>query len=369
MRTIIYLPALLLSFMSADTLLAQVPESLKIAPVKMNSKGRVKVAVTPKLARLDSLRKRVVSAETTPSTPTTAGSPVSLTGNAGNEIPGEMPETGPVFSYGSIPIQESNVVRSYYVDLAFNKTTCIIFKAPIRSVDLGSKDIMADKANGVDNVLRVKASSIGFNETNFSVMTADGQFYSFVVNYNEYPTMLALDLSINDSGVVQQKARSVNQKGTLVSFAGVNTSQQEILENCTQIMEHNRRVKHVGINKYDIQASLRGLYYKDNVLYYKIGVKNKSNIRYDLDFIRFFIVDKTLAKETSHQELEVTPLYVYNQPLVVIPGQRSIEKVYVFQKFTIPDDKVVQIIMGEKNGGRTVTFTMANQDILNADTL
>ena len=294
-----------------------------------------------------------------------------------------LPETQPVakveqdvdvpppafFAANAIVLQERNIIRSYYVDLAFNKTTCIIFKTPIRSVDLGSKDIIADKANGVDNVLRVKASSIGFNETNFSVMTADGQFHSFVVNYNEYPTMLALDLSVNDEGLVQQKAQIVNQKGTVVSFAGVNTSQQEIIQNCARVLEQHRRVRRAGIKKYNIQASLRALYYKDNILYYKIGVKNKSNINYDLDFIRFFIVDKTIAKETSHQELEVSPLYVYNQPLIEIPGKESIEKIYAFQKFTIPDDKVVKVVMGEKNGGRTVSFTMANRDILNAHTL
>ena len=274
-----------------------------------------------------------------------------------------------VLSYGSIPIQDHNVIRSYYLDLAFNKTTCIIFNSPIKSVDLGSKDIMADKASAVDNVLRVKASSIGFNETNFSVMTADGKFHSFVANYNEYPTMLALDLSASDDRSVQQKGRTVNQKGTVVSFAGVNTSQQEIVQNCARIIDQHRRIRHIGTNKYDIQASLRGLYYKDNVLYYKVGVKNKSNINYDLEYMRFFIVDKTVAKESSHQELEITPLYVYNEPLVIIPGRQSVEKVYVFQKFTIPDDKTVQIVMGEKNGGRTVSFSMANQDILDADTL
>ncbi|WP_018620818.1 conjugative transposon protein TraN [Spirosoma luteum] len=273
------------------------------------------------------------------------------------------------FAGNAIAIGKHNIIRSYYVDLAFNKTTCIIFKTSIRSVDLGSKDIIADKANGVDNVLRVKASSIGFNETNFSVMTADGQFHSFVVNYNEYPTMLALDLSVSEEGLVQQKAQIVNQKGTVVSFAGVNSSQQEIVQNCTRVLEQHRRVKRVGISKYNIQACLRGLYYKDNILYYKIGVKNKSNINYDLDFIRFFIVDKTIAKETSHQELEVSPLYVYNQPLALIPGKESIEKIYAFQKFTIPNDKVVQVVMGEKNGGRTVSFKMDNQALLRADLL
>lgn len=358
MRNFLYLTAL--SLVCHQVAYAQSDSGESSKNSKVNSQAQ----------QLDSLRNRVnENPSATPNTVTSGRvsppTPVSL--NAG--VPGEAPTLPPVFFYGSIPIQDRNVVRSYYVDLAFNKTTCIIFRSPIRSVDLGSKDIIADKASSVDNVLRVKASSIGFNETNFSVITADGQFYSFVVNYNEYPTMLALDLSVNDEGVVQQKARSVNQKGTVVSFAGVNTSQQEIVQNCARIIDQRRRVKHVGINKYDIQASLRGLYYKDNVLYYKIGIKNTSNIKYDLEYIRFFIADKTVAKVTSHQELEVLPLYVYNQPLVVIPGQHTVEKVYAFQKFTIPDDKVVQVILGEKNGGRTVSFSMANQDILDADTL
>ncbi|CCH57603.1 conjugate transposon protein (plasmid) [Fibrisoma limi BUZ 3] len=341
--------------------------AVNLAAFAQQAPETTKPAITNKtsaqMLRLDSLKKRV----TNPNIPPPASSPIPE--NAGVSSAGDVPSPTAVFSYGSIPIQDRNVVRSYYIELAYNKTTCVIFKSPIRSVDLGSKDIIADKANAVDNVLRVKASLIGFNETNFSVMTADGQFYSFVVNYNEYPTMLALDLSVNDDGVVQHKARSINQKGTVVSFAGVNTSQQEIVQNCAYIIDQRRRIKHVGINKYDVEANLRGLYYKDNVLYYKIAIKNKSNLNYDLDYIRFFIVDKTVAKETSHQELEVVPLYVYNQPLVVIPGQNTVEKVFAFQKFTIPDDKVVQVILGEKNGGRTISFTMGNQDILNADTL
>ena len=97
----------------------------------------------------------------------------------------------------AIPIREYNVVRSYYVELPFNKTISIIFPSPIKSVDLGSRDIIADKASDVENVLKVKASKVGFNETNYSVITTDGKFYSFVANYNEQPSLLALNLALN----------------------------------------------------------------------------------------------------------------------------------------------------------------------------
>ena len=71
----------------------------------------------------------------------------------------------------SIPIAEASVIKSYYIELPFNKTVSIIFNSPVRSVDLGSRFIIADKAADVENVLKVKASVMGFNETNFSVIT------------------------------------------------------------------------------------------------------------------------------------------------------------------------------------------------------
>ena len=50
----------------------------------------------------------------------------------------------------------------------------VIFPAPIRYVDLGSIDLLAAKADGAENVLRVKAASRTIrSETNLSVITDD----------------------------------------------------------------------------------------------------------------------------------------------------------------------------------------------------
>lgn len=61
----------------------------------------------------------------------------------------------------------------------------------MKYVDLGSFDIIADKATGAENVVRIKAAVKGFEgETNFSVITADGCFYSFNVVYKDEPAQL-----------------------------------------------------------------------------------------------------------------------------------------------------------------------------------
>ncbi|MBR1644037.1 MAG: DUF4138 domain-containing protein, partial [Bacteroidales bacterium] len=55
-------------------------------------------------------------------------------------------------------------------------------------VDLGSANIIAGKADGAENVIRVKAAKRGFKgETNMSVITEDGAYYSFNVKYAREP--------------------------------------------------------------------------------------------------------------------------------------------------------------------------------------
>jgi hypothetical protein len=79
--------------------------------------------------------------------------------------------------------------------VTYNKTTHLIFPVAIRYTDLGSNYLIAEKAENAQNVLRVKAAVKDFaEETNFSVITEDGQFYSFNVIYNADPYILSYDL-------------------------------------------------------------------------------------------------------------------------------------------------------------------------------
>ena len=76
------------------------------------------------------------------------------------------------------------MVTPYGVEVTFAKTVHIIFPAAVRYVDLGSNHIIAGKADGAENVIRVKATTEGFpGETNFSVICEDGSFFSFNAKY------------------------------------------------------------------------------------------------------------------------------------------------------------------------------------------
>ena len=72
------------------------------------------------------------------------------------------------------------MIPPHGLEVTYDKTVHIIFPAEVRYVDLGSPDLIAGKADGAENVIRVKAAVRDFpNETNMSVITEDGSFYTF----------------------------------------------------------------------------------------------------------------------------------------------------------------------------------------------
>lgn len=261
----------------------------------------------------------------------------------------------------SIKLGEENEISAIQVDLAFNKTTSLIFPSAIRSVDLGSKSILADKAVNIENVLNVKAAQIGFNETNFSVITNDGKFYSFVCNYNEFPKSMAYNLTKYES-----KSNSIG-KVDITFNEGNGDKMNDVVENIKRVNKKmNKDILEASM--YDINFRIIGLFVKDNTYYVKMQIINRSNINYDIDFVRYFIADQKILKNTSNQELEIVPINTSEAPEVINGGSKA-EIVFAFNKFTIPNNKVVKVMLNEANGGRHLMLNLDYSLILQAKKL
>ena len=72
------------------------------------------------------------------------------------------------------------MIPPHGLEVTYDKTVHILFPASVKYVDLGSEDLIAGKADGAENVIRVKAAVKNFKkETNMSVITEDGSFYTF----------------------------------------------------------------------------------------------------------------------------------------------------------------------------------------------
>ena len=84
----------------------------------------------------------------------------------------EKPSTGDLYDGLTRPLTFNRVIPPYALEVTFSKTVHVIFPSALRYVDLGSSDLLAAKADGTENVLRVKAALRDFSrESNLSVIT------------------------------------------------------------------------------------------------------------------------------------------------------------------------------------------------------
>lgn len=269
--------------------------------------------------------------------------------------------TGRMNAQDELVSLEQARLQPYKLEVTYNKTTHLLFPSPIKYVDLGSENLVANKTEAVANVLRIKSATKDFeDETNFSVITEDGKFYNFDVYYSTYPTSLNYDL-------VKLQREIDKTYSTDVLFEDLKGSSSELTDQIMKTLYHNskRTVKHIGSKSFGIQLSLRSLYVYEGKFYFIIHIKNSSNIAYHIDQINFKIVDKKNLKRTVVQDKTLAPLRNYS-PLTMVEQLSDVQGVYLLDQFTLLDDQVMILEVFEKDGGRHQKIEIENSDLINA---
>ena len=263
-----------------------------------------------------------------------------------------------VLSHGKVFAQNTSetraiVIEPYHLTITLNKTTNLIFPYAIKSVDRGSKDILAQKAEGVENILQIKAGKLRFEQTNLSVITADGTLYSYILDYTDKPGVL--NIRFDSYKEIRPQA--------FLSSGSINEAQMQA--DAETVAHEKRSMPGIGDKRYGIKMLMDGLFIKDDVLYCRIKLQNTSNINYGIGQLRFFIRDQKKSKRTATQELEINPLYVKGDTAVVT-GKTRKTFVFALLKFTIPDEKYLAIELQEKSGGRHLQLRVGNRTIVKA---
>ena len=102
------------------------------------------------------------------------------------------------FSFCISSTKAQNNIRPINIQLNDNKYLFIKFPAEINYADMGSYDFMAEKC--LNKILKLKATTPHFDKTNLSVVTTDGKYYSFIVEYYSKPSYIAVDMAnVKDS--------------------------------------------------------------------------------------------------------------------------------------------------------------------------
>ncbi|HEK21767.1 MAG TPA: conjugative transposon protein TraN [Bacteroidetes bacterium] len=262
------------------------------------------------------------------------------------------------------PVTATKLLDLPVVYLPPNVTVHFISPEPIQYVDISTKQIIGDLP--VKNILRIRHVLVdslkvhAFGDTGAdAVVTIVGE--KFIAQYHviSSPNVVAgaikTDIEIDLAEVRPLEVR------------GVSLSQPELHQYALRLLAQKPEKHLQHTSSFGIKANLNHVYTLGDYIFLDIGYENKTNLRYDIDELRFKIDDKKVTKASNVQSIEIKPEFtLFDTPFF----KKHYRNVFVFKKFTFPGNKLLHIELSEKQlSGRIITLQVAYSDILEADTV
>ena len=228
-------------------------------------------------------------------------------------------------------------------------STHLVSPESVSYVDISIADIAGDLPQ--PNLIRLKPTKKGAS----GVITIVGERYltQFLLVYTD-----ELEKVYSRYNIPYNDVRSY-----LSPESGMTRSQ--MYDYAYQMFISPNRFYNVSTKDFGLRTTLNNIYTMEKYFFLDVSILNKTNIQYDIDHINWRIEDKKKSKATNFQSIEVTPLMELHADKSF---KREYRNVFVFEKFTFPEDKVLVLEIDEKQvSGRVIRLEIEYQDILNAD--
>lgn len=264
------------------------------------------------------------------------------------------------------------------IEVSFDKSVILLFEMNIKpnGWNCGAKELVGVGVK--DNKILLQAKEEHFDETNLIVELIDGSVYAFDLVYNNSPKMtlhiIKSDiasyvpehkLQVENQQPISNNAPTQNSKSVRESEKGKSLNPEDL---CNRISKEPDYLKRIGLISKKMFLYVGGIYVFDNKLYFKVHLKNVSSVPYDVDYYQFIIknVKTGLSKSVSPRAEKVIPVHVMEPENKTVGKDEILTIIYVFEKFTISENKKLYIEFWEKNGDRNLEIPIESIDILNA---
>ena len=223
--------------------------------------------------------------------------------------------------------------------------TALFFKSSVKIMGKVPPGIdVLQKENGL---ITLKASKGNCNPENLNVQDQiTHQVYHIPVQYSFIKAGRRIDIGERPHVIVVIKSPVSDYAtiGALLASGG----RSDVID----------RKKNGGIKAWVDKLSL-----VNNKLFFRLDIRNKSNLPYAIDFVRFYIRDlKTVARMASHEQ-EIIPIYSNLRKHTSITKSKEIAKVFGFRRFSLSEDQAVNVELYERNGNRHLYLQIKQKDI------
>jgi conjugative transposon TraN protein len=235
-------------------------------------------------------------------------------------------------------------------------TTVITATEPVRFVDISTDKVVGDQP--INNTIRLKPKE-------GADVHEDGEILAIVTIVTErYRTQYALIYTTRLQEAVTDKTIQPEEK-IAYNNPAVSLSTEDMTRYARQIWNSPARIRNVSTKMHKMIIRLNNIYTVGDYFFLDFSIENRTNIKFDIDEMRFKLADKKQAKATNSQVIELTPAMTLENTTSFKYGYRN---VVVLKKMTFPNDKVLTIELSEKQiSGRTISLNIDYEDVLSAD--
>lgn len=237
---------------------------------------------------------------------------------------------------------------SFAQDTAFisrDKTTALFFKSAVKVIGKCPSDFsVVQKENGL---ITLKAKKTDFTPVKINVQEiGTAKVYYIPVQYSYGRAGRRIGIGDKTPEVVKVI------KAPETSYALIGD----------QLAAGKRSNTVDRKKKGGIKAWVNKLSFADNLVFFRLDIRNKSNLPYDIDFIRFYIRDlKNVSRMATHEQ-EIMPVYITLTKHTTILKSREAANVFAFHRFSLSEEQALTIELYERHGNRHLYLQIRQKD-------
>ena len=232
------------------------------------------------------------------------------------------------------------------VYISRDKTTALFFKSPVRVIGKIPADF--NIVQNENSLITLKAEKTDFTPVKISVQeVSTAKVYHIPVQYSYGRAGRRIEVGEKAPVVIRVIKAPVTNYGLIAD--------QLVAGKRRDVVDHE---KTGGVKAWVSKLSLA-----DNRVFFRLDVRNKSNLPYDVDFIRFYIRDlKTVARMATHEQ-EIVPVFSSLHKKTTIVKKQEIAKVFAFHRFSLSEDQALNVEIYERHGNRHLYLQIKQKDL------
>ena len=239
-------------------------------------------------------------------------------------------------------------IVSYAQDTAYisrDKTTALFFKSSVKVVGKTPNDFEVTQVE--NGLITLKAINPDFKSVKLNIQDQNtNQVYHIPVQYSYGRAGRRIEVEGNRSTITVIRSPVTNYAAIANQLASGKRS--DVVD----------RKKTGGVKAWVNKLSLA-----NNKVFFRLDIRNRSNLPYDVDFIRFYIRDlKTVARMATHEQ-EIVPIYSNLNKHTTILKSKEIAKVFGFHRFSLSEEQALNIELYERNGNRHLYLQIKQKDL------